>query len=228
MKHIINENEEYEILIYGPLLSEVTQFDIETLPKNAKIEYLENNKDKTILICGGIHSFGIGCTACGVMFSNILGRKLDYNIQNISFNEKNYLKNTYEYFKNNRHPKVDFSILEIDYIRQDNEIFDRYNRKVIKQAKSKSDYLICWFAIPKTEHEKHEKIKELIKKYSKDKKIEILDLSFIYDENYSEMCTHSKNYINDTGNIMIYKKIEETIKIIESTKNKRRKRIWNI
>lgn len=211
MRYIVENNKEYEILIYNPILSEINQLKIET-PENYKIEYLNDIKDKTILIAGGINSFGIGCTACGVMFPNILGRKLDYNIQNISLNEKNYLKNTFKYFRNYKQPKVDLGILELDYILQENKVFNKYVKRVIKQMKVKTDYLICWYAIPHFEEKKHEKIKKIIKKYSKDEKIEILDLSFIYDEQYSEMCTHSANFINDTGNIMIYKKIEETIK----------------
>lgn len=225
MKHIIKEDEEYEILIYEPLLSEVSELKIE-IPKNYEIEYLENKKDKTILIAGGAHSFGVGCTACGVMFPNILGRKLDYNIQNVSFNRRNFLEFTYKYFKNNKHPKVELGILELDHILQYDEIFDEYAEKVIQQMKSNTDKLICWYTIPKTADKKHTKLKKLIENYSKDKKIKIVDLSFIYDEEYSEMCTHSKNYINDTGNIMIYKKLEEIITNSEFTKGRRK--IWNI
>ena len=75
---------------------------------------------------------------------------------------------------------------------------------------------------------KHEKLEKIKDKFSNDKKIKILDLSFIYDEEYSEMCTHSKNFINDTGNIMIYKQLKQNIEEINSIKNNRRKRIWNI
>ncbi len=214
MKHIVEKDEEYEILIYMPILSEINQFIIES-PENYKIKYQKNEKNKTLLIAGGMHSFGIGCTACGVMFSNILGRKFNYNVQNISFNKKNFLKNTYECFKKYEHPKSELTILELDYTLQNDEIFNKYIKKVIKQIKSKTKYLICWYAIPQSEEKKHEKIKKLMKKYSKNKSIEILDLSFIYDEEYSEMCTYSKNFINDTGNILIYKKLEETIKKIE-------------
>ena len=184
MKHIVEKDEEYEILIYMPILSEINQFIIES-PENYKIKYQKNEKNKTLLIAGGMHSFGIGCTACGVMFSNILGRKFNYNVQNISFNKKNFLKNTYECFKKYEHPKSELTILELDYTLQNDEIFNKYI------------------------------IKKLMKKYSKNKRIEILDLSFIYDEEYSEMCTYGKNFINDMGNILIYKKLEETIKKIE-------------
>ena len=227
MKYMIKENEEYNILIYGPILSEVSQLTIET-PKNYEIEYLNNVKDKTILIAGGIHSFGIGCTACGVMFPNILGRKLKCNIKNISFNERNYLKNTYEFLKKNKLKKTELSILELDYLQQDDEVFNKYIEKVIKKLKEKSNFLICWYSIPQIARSKHKFIEIIKNKYSNNKKIKILDLSYIYEDEYSEMCTHSINYINDTGNIMIYKKLEETIKKNNLIKNNWRNRIWNI
>ena len=51
------------------------------------------------------------------MFPNILGRKLDYNIRNISFNENNYLKKTYENLK--EHEKhLDVCIKESITIKQ--------------------------------------------------------------------------------------------------------------
>lgn len=227
MNYLIKNNEKYEILIYEPILSQINDLIID-IPENHQIQFLEYKHEKTILIAGGVNSFGIGCTVCGVMFPNILGRKLNYNIQNISFNESNYLENTFDYFKNNKHPNVDISILELNHILQDDEIFEKYIKKVIKQLKSKSKYLICWYCLPKTADNKRAKVEKIIKKYLNNKKIEILDLSFIYDEKYSEMCTYNDYFINDTGNILIYKKLRKTIENIEFHEKHRRKRIWNI
>lgn len=210
---MIEQDEEYEVIIYGPILGDIIQLKIE-IPENSNIEYLTREKNKTALILGGIHSFGIGCTACGVMFSNIIGRKLGLNIINASFNEKDFLKNTYKYLKKNKNKEHDFTILEMDYIWQNEKIFNKYIEKIIKQIKSKNNYLICWYSLPKTNERKHAKLKEISKKYSKDEKIVFFDFSFLYDEEYSEMCTHSNNFINDTANIMIYKKISEYLKKI--------------
>ena len=219
MKHIIKKGQEYDLLVYGPLLCEINELKIE-VPDESEIRFLENKKDKTFLIAGGVHSFGIGCTACGVMFPNILGRKFDVNIINNSFNEKNYLRNLYKFFEDNKPPKTHIEILELDYLRQENDVYDKYVEKVMKQMKSKTNHLICWYAIHKGAKEKHEKLKELTEKYSKDKKIKIFDFSFIYDAEYSEMCTHSRNFINDTGNIMIYKKLEKIIKELDNSNKK--------
>lgn len=211
MKQIIGKNEKYEIMIYGPILSEIEELNIDIPPKS-NIEYITKNSKRTFLIVGGMHTFGIGCTACGVMFPNILGRKYEANIHNISYNENNYLKFIYDYFNKNNHPKVDLGILELDYINQNEKIFDDYAGKVIKQMKKKSKHLICWFSIPLTEKRRQKKIKTFSKKYTDDENISIINLSYLYNEKHSEMCTHSKNYINDTGNIMIYKSLNKNIK----------------
>ena len=211
MKYLAEENQIYEILIYGPVLSEVELLKIE-LDDNAIFETMNTTLSQDLLILGGIHSLGIGCTASGVMFSNILARKYNKRFQNVSFNDKNHLKLIYDYIQNHDLEKFSTIILELDYIRQDDEIFDEYSRKVIRKLKSKCDNLICWYAIPHSETDRHSKLSNFTNKFSK-RNVYVCDLSFIYDDNHSEMCTHSKNYINDTGNIMIYKalfkKIEE-------------------
>lgn len=209
MKYLANDDQSYEILIYGPVFSEIKLLKIE-VEDSSKITLLSNDISNDLLFVGGIHSSGIGCTASGVMFPNILARRFDKHFQNISFNEINYLKTIHEKLNRYNLGKYDTIILELDYIRQDGAVFDKYAEKVIKKLKSRCKNLICWYAIPKSE-EKYSKLNEFAQKYSKKRDIAILDLSFIYDEEFSEMCTHSKNFINDTGNIMIYKRLYEQI-----------------
>jgi hypothetical protein len=206
MKYLAQAGKTYEILIYGPVLSDIDLLKIE-IEDESQITVLDNSISKDILFLGGIHSLGIGCTASGVMFSNILARRLDKHFQNISFNDVNHLKPIHE--KINELDKYDTIILELDYVRQDSAVFDRYAKKVIKGLNFKCNNLICWYAVPKS-GEKYSKLTEFGQKNSK-RNVSILDMSFIYDEEYSEMCTHSGNFINDTGNIMIYKKLYEEI-----------------
>ncbi len=210
MKYLAQIGESYEILIYGPVLSEIELLKIE-IDNGSEITVLNNEISNEVLIVGGIHTLGIGCTASGVMFSNILARRFDKHFQNISFNETNHLKTIYEKIDNYNLDKYDTIILELDYIRQDEAVFDEYAKKVIKKLKSKCNNLICWYALPKSESGRYSKLTEFEKKYSKKRNISVLDLSFIYDEDLSEMCTHSKNYINDTGNIIIYKELLKQI-----------------
>lgn len=212
MKYLASENQFYEILIYGPVLSEVNLLKIE-LDDTAPISLIEDDISKEILFLGGIHSLGIGCTASGVMFSNILGRKFDKHFQNISFNDRNHLKPIYDYVEESDLDNFGTIILELDYIRQDSEILDEYAKRIIRKLKSHCNNLICWYAIPESEAGRHEKLDEFAKKFSK-RNVFVTDLSFIYDAKHSEMCTHSRNYINDTGNIMIYRALSEKIEEI--------------
>ena len=209
MKYLANIGQSYEILIYGPVFSEIRLLKVE-IEDGSKITPLSNDISNEVLFVGGIHSLGIGCTASGVMFSNILSRRFDKHFQNISFYETNYLKTIHEKLNEYKLGKYDTIILELDYVRQDEAVFDKYAKKVIKKLNSKCKHLICWYTMPKSE-EKYSKLIEFAEKYSRKRDITILDLSFIYDEELSEMCTHSKNFINDTGNIMIYKKLYEEI-----------------
>ena len=206
MKYLAQAGKTYEILIYGPVLSDIDLLKIE-IEDESEITVLDNSISKDIVFLGGIHSLGIGCTASGVMFSNILARRFDKHFQNISFNDINHLKAIHE--KINELDKYDTIILELDYARQDSAVFDKYAKKVIRRLNSKCNKLICWYAVPKS-GEKYSKLTEFGQKNSK-RNVSILDMSFIYDEEYSEMCTHSGNFINDTGNIMIYKKLYEEI-----------------
>lgn len=210
MKYLAHIDESYEILIYGPVFSEIRLLKVE-IEDSSKITTLDNDISNDILFVGGIHSSGIGCTASGVMFSNILARRFDKHFRNISLNEINYLKTIHENLNSYNLGKYDTIILELDYIRQDETVFDKYAEKVIKKLKSRCKNLICWYAMPKSV-EKYSNLSEFAKKYSKKRGITLLDLSFIYDEEFSEMCTHSRNFINDTGNIMIYKKLYDQIK----------------
>ena len=173
-----------------------------------------------MLFVGGIHSFGIGCTACGVMFSNIIGRKFNKHYQNISFNENNHLKYIYDYLDRFDLNKIETIILELDYVRQDCEIFDEYAEKVIKKLKSRCNNLICWYTLPESESEKFLKLNNFLEKNSKKRGIYFLNLSLIYNNEFSYMCTHSKNFINDAGNIIIYKNLFKQINEINKKPEK--------
>lgn len=227
MKYLAN-NQYYEILIYGPALCEVELLKIE-IEDNSDAYILNADFSNDVLVVGGIHSLGIGCTSSGVMFSNILGRKFNKRFQNISFNDSNHLKAIYDNIDKYNLQNLDVIILEVDYIWQKDDIFDKYVGKVIKKLKSKCNNLICWYAIPKSKSGKYSKVNNFSKKYSKKRDISFLDLSFIFDEEYYEMCVHSNNYINDAGNIMIFKKLFKEInkQPVESNFNEKLRELKN-
>lgn len=218
-KHTKN-NETYELLIIGPILSQLKTLKIE-VPDKTLIELDNSLSDKKIVVAGGIHSYGIGCTTVGLKFSNILLRDLNLSVMDLTYNNRtSYLADIFNYYEENSLiTHTDVGILELDYALQDDEIVNEYLQKVVNHMLKHCDNLICWYCLPKSKLYKRALIYDNLMEEINDNKIKILDLSFLYDENYRDMCTASINFINDAANIYIYKNLKEAI--MEVTK-------WNI
>ena len=208
LTQMINDNKEHEYIIYGPILSNLTNISIE-IDNQKEIKNNQPNYEKNILILGGIHSYGIGCTTTGTMFPNILKRKTKHKIDTITFNNRNYLDKINYYLKNNNIKKYDLIIFEIDYYNQDDSIVQENLNEILQQLTLKTQNIICWSTINNTKKQKITNIKKTTKKY---KEIKYFDFSDIYNVNNRDICTSSNNYINDTGNIMLYKKFSTIIK----------------
>lgn len=211
MTHIISEGEEYEVLIYGPILSDLSKLEIE-LPENTMGVIVKDDYDLNILVAGGMYSYGIGCTTTSLMFSNIIGRKTNAKIDNVSFNEKDFLKRTYELLKNRKDmPNYNLGILEIDNYIQDKGLLKKYLMETINLMKTFCNHIICWYSISNYTDEQKKDIEKLLEKEIKSDKIELLDISYLFNAENKDLCTFSDKFINDTGNIMIYKQMEELV-----------------
>lgn len=211
MGDIIDSKTEYEVMLYGPILADLTKLTIEMADKYTMSiikEYMVNK----ITIAGGIHSFGIGCTTTGMMFSNIIGRKTNTIINNLAIYNNNHLKRYHEKYieKNEEIAYSDICILEIDSYLQKEENVENYLDSIIKLFESKCNKLICWYALPNNNPKKRI-INEITKRYSANNNIIFEDCSFIYDEEHSDMCIYSNNFINDTANVLIYKQLKKWI-----------------
>ncbi|AWX32299.1 hypothetical protein [Methanosphaera sp. BMS] len=209
MFNYIEKNEEYDLMIYGPILSSLKTLTVRCSDADKLVEY-KSDYSMEISVIGGLHSFGIGCTTVGLMFSNIISRRINAKVNHISFNNKNYLKDVF--FKLfNSDVRGFIGIIEVDYHYQDDEIVQKYLYETVKLMKSKFEHIICWFSIPEKSIYKKHQIYEILKNEIDNKEIVLIDMSFLYEEPYKDMCTLNDYFINDTGNIMIYKKL---IKII--------------
>lgn len=217
MSHMINEGDTYKVLIYGPILSNLNKLTVE-INDNFYSKIIDNWFVDELSFFGGISTFGIGCTTVGTMFSNILSRKLGLKTNNISFNQRNYLKSVYNFLIDHIKdiPHSEFIILELDYYNQDDEIVKKYLKYIVKFLKMKCDFLIGWITIPPNKSYKIDNIYELLHDEINNKDIIIEDLSFLYDEKYYEMCTFGFNFINDTGNIFIFKNLKETMEELKN------------
>lgn len=206
MTYITDGKRLYDVLIYGPNLTSLDDLQIE-ISDECYGEILEVSSSKKMMVLGGLNSFGIGCTTSGLLFSNILQRNFDAEVKNVVFNEVNFLDKVYEYLKNEEDiPFVDVSILEVDYINQNDELVDKYLEEIVSILQNYSNHIICWLTIPKNKKYKCQKVKELLN----DKDIIFKDLSYIHDD-FSDMCAYSRYFINDSANILIFKSMKKIL-----------------
>ncbi len=208
MKPLVENDEEYDLLIYGPMMATFSELYLD-IPEGCPIVSIEENEIDRILIAGGINSFGIGCTTTSMLFSSIIGRKTNSIINNFSLNKNSFLKEYHASFieGNRKVPMHDICILEIDSYAQSEEDLEKYLPDVVDLFKSRCKKLICWFALPPESESKKSLITELLKDYENE--IIIEDISCIFSNKYADMCVYSNRFINDTANVMIYKKLSK-------------------
>ena len=218
MSRFIEKNENYEILIYPPIFSSLSKLRV-----HISDEYYASISsfihDKNIVVAGGPHSFGLGCTTVNNIFSNILERKIDAKLYNLSYNNKNYLRLIKNYYMNNNPPIADVGILELDYFPQNESFIEEDLPQVINLMKKKCKYLIGWYAIPNKKSFKKIIANNIIRNFIYSEEITVVDMSYIYDDYHKDMCVYNNWFINDSGNLLIYKKLIEEI---------RRLTRWNI
>ncbi|RAP52092.1 MAG: hypothetical protein BZ137_09235 [Methanosphaera sp. rholeuAM130] len=213
MSHMLSDNISYEVLLYTPLLSDLEELIIETDDEH-HIEYIDDNDNPQILVCGGSTSFGMGCTTVSLMFSNILARKLVANITNVSFDDKDYIRRLRECRITDSHNKYAVGIIELNEIDFD-EKSSTYLKELINDLNSCCDITIGWYYLEEATAVCEEVLKEEVNNAS----IILKDVSHILNDENRDMCSYGNGYINDSGNILIFKELFSTI--CEVTK-------WNI
>lgn len=203
-KEIINVDSS-EFIIYGPLISNLTQLKIIT-SKNHPIKLIENKKN--MLVAGGLHSFGIGSDSVRTMFSNLISRENNLDIYRFTFDDVNYLKLVFESLqKLDDGISFDYGLLELDYYLQNDKIVNRYLFNVIRLMLKRCKYLICWYCIPPYKKYKINNLFRFIEPFLNGNNMIIEDLSFLYNNDNVDMCTQSNNYISSSGNYLIYKSL---------------------
>ncbi|WP_323735649.1 SGNH/GDSL hydrolase N-terminal domain-containing protein [Methanosphaera sp. ISO3-F5] len=211
MSCYVDEGENYEILIYVPIIARISQLEIE-VPEGSHISKITTPPNKTMVVVGGPTSYGIGCTSVKNMFSNILERKYDAEVSHVTYNEKNYLESVLDYYNNDYPLIADVGIIELDQFRQNESAVEEILPQLISIMKQRCKYLIGWYAIPESKVFKKIIANNTIKDYVYNNEIQIIDLSYIYDEEHRDMCAYNDYFINDTGNIIIYKQLDKTLR----------------
>lgn len=205
LKEIIGKNRTYELYIYGPLLGNMSKLCV-CVDDESNLELIDN-RDK-LLVCGGIHSLGVGCNTVSSMFSTIIARKLDLNPSYFVFYNRNFLDQIVKRLdKIEDFPHFEYALLELDYAFQDDVFVERHLRNVVLFFMEHVDNLVCWYTLPYKQDKKKNTIFTTLEPFMNGENFIIEEVSEVYDKEFLDICTYSNNFINDSGNIMIYKKI---------------------
>ncbi len=203
----VDNNQFFEIMIYSPLFASLDDVKIEF--GDAYEVVASDSYNRSMLMMGGQKTFGIGCTTAGTLYSNIIGRKFNSDIINVSYLEENYLEKLNKYFLNlENDSRYDIGILELDYL-NDGSIAEL--KSIIDAMNSCCKHVIGWYAFNDSDDNKKEIINRELSDEIERGLLIIEDVSTIFNEN-KDMCTYDDEHINDAGNVLIYKKLSSTIK----------------
>lgn len=209
MNHLVSKGESYEVMIYGPILNTLENLEVESFDGSI-LEKRNVSTDLNLLIVGGLTSHGIGCTTSGMTFPNILARKMNASVDYATVNDKNYMRKVSDILAK-KDDEYDFGLLEVDYSNQDDEIVKNYLKKVLVLMSSKCKKVVCWSAIPEFKKYKKSYGYHLLKELEENN-IYWVDYSFLHDDEHADYCTYSGHFINDSGNVIVARKLEERIR----------------
>lgn len=218
MRHMLNDKEKYKILIIGPLFARITKLYLE-LPEGATVKSI-TSCSKQILVTGGIHSSGGGCTTSAFCIAAILARKTGCCVDINTLYKYDFLAELRQSLERavtvcERMPRYDAIIFEGDHYRQDDSIVQNYLGEVLSLLSEMTEDVIVWSAIPKEKEYKRTQLEETVKNFKSETKYHCLDLSKYFDDlDYSDMCTYSNNFLNDTGMSAVYNELSHVIQRI--------------
>lgn len=196
----------YEVMIYSPLLADMHEVTVEFGDRYEVIQ--SDNPKESLLVMGGQKTFGIGCTTTGTMFSNIIGRKFNCNIVNVSSVDNDYLERLNNYLDNQSNEKqYKIGIIELDYLNDNDNIA---LNSIIDAMNLCCENVIGWYAFNDS-NSKKDLINQILNDKIKNGLIAIEDMSMIFNED-KDMCSYDDEHINDAGNVLIYKKLSSLIK----------------
>ncbi|MGN1155073.1 MAG: SGNH/GDSL hydrolase N-terminal domain-containing protein [Agathobacter sp.] len=189
-----------EIMICLPIFSNLSDIQV-GIDDECMLEVIERKNMMKILVLGGVSSYGIGCTSSSMMFSNIIARKLNCIVYNISFNNNQHLEVITQHIDRivDMYNEFDVILFEADYERQKPEIVQNSLNNILQKLSVYKCPIVMWNIE-----------KDKIYKYVVDNKQKSLSPVFLMPikevfEKESDLCCFSKNFINDTANILLYK-----------------------
>lgn len=196
----------YEVMIYSPLLASMDEVSVEFGDRYEVIQ--PDDKKESVLVMGGQKTFGIGCTTAGTMFSNIISRKFNFNIDNVSYKDKDYMTKLKDYLSNqNNECQYKIGIIELNCLNNQSADDMKY---VVNAMNLCCEHIFGWYAFDDSDSKK-DVINQKLSDEINDGLIVIEDMSLIFNQ-HRDMCSYDDENINDAGNVLIYKKLSRLIK----------------
>ena len=206
MRHLVDDKENYSVFIIGPMFAKIRKLYID-VEDGVFISPLSQNS-RSILIIGGIHSSGAGCTTSGFSIPGQLARSMDCRIDTHLLYKYNYLADLKKDFQelvteDGCSLHYDAVIIEADHIRQDDAIVQNNLKDLLYLISFMTKNVLVWSSIPDQKEQKRTTLQLITDQMKANAVFHYLDISQCYDPSMSDMCTFSENFINDTGMVLV-------------------------
>ena len=215
MNRYVPQDKFYEIRVYGPVFSYLSDFVI-SIDEAYEISPVSHEKKK-ICFLGGVTTFGAGVTSSALMYTNILQRRYAIEAVNISFYWWNWMDNMkaflYELLPQIQDCKMFF--MECDSPKLSLEVLEHNLKEIceflLEQTTSK---LVLWNQpICNNNNEKKAYIENVVNDFCDryPNRIVFHNNYYIWKEEQYDEYTNGEEFINDSGNIYIYKMLKSNV-----------------
>jgi len=199
MKSMLRKLRMYQVLIYEPLLSKIERIEVSV---DQGIIDMVGKPLRRVFILGGGITYGVGVTAQGLTWSNILCRKSNLEVYNFAVYKDDYLKYLWEHksiyegcMKN-----ADLFIIEGDYTFQNDSHTEKYLPLLLDEMRKSKKPILVYSLISNKDRKA-----KLIHLLEENEYVTFVDMAFLYSSDFVDSCTYGKRFINDAGNIEIFK-----------------------
>lgn len=211
MSHLIPAGEKYEVLIYGPAMAVLEDLQVE-IAEDSFLEFPER-WEKSILFLGGNKTFGAGVTSAAMKFSNAIGRYLNAEIVNAASLNRDftvYMEDSLNYLQDIS--KYSAIVIEIDGRGNNAQLNPELLQKIMNTI-GNSVSVVIWHALSPSQHLLSEQAMQTVEEIRKhNANLHYLNLDYILQKDYAELCTYSMNFINDAGNVEITNALRPILK----------------
>ncbi len=217
MNKYVRDNKYYEIRIYAPSFSYLGDVVVAI-----EDEYDAVPVDKgphKVCFLGGLATFGTGVTSSTLMFTNLMTRRYQIEVKNISFYFWNWMDKLKPFLEKTSEQiqdcdlvflECDASTLSLEVLKHNLEEITVFLLENTKAKVVLWNQPICYDN--KTDEKKHyieNMVNNLMEKYPC--RIKLNDSYSVWDEQEIDYYSNDANYLNDNGNIYIYNRLKNNV-----------------